>query len=221
MGSGSGLLPLRLSNLELHRDFDHHVDGGATTMRGRKAPLADRLHGALVEAIAEALQHAHVADAAVAPHHDLHHDVAFDSALPRLLRVIRLHLAQERRRLDAAARPVRSAAGAAALAFTDTAALAFAEAGTFAGAGATAGSGPPALVLRRGLLQHARVRAFVRRGRRDRRFNRRERFRLDLRWLGILRRLDRLRLLWWPPHRQGSVNRVFARALRLRGGETL
>src|SRR5439155_7825894 len=111
------------SELELHRHFDDDVDGGAEPARGGEAPLPHRLRGAIVEAAAEPLQDAHVADRTVTAHDDLEHDVSGDPALARVLGVIRLHFAQQPWRLDAAAGTVRSAAGAASRAWTDPAAF--------------------------------------------------------------------------------------------------
>src|SRR6185436_18426085 len=90
----------------------------------------------------EALQHLDVADPAIALDDDFQHDVAGHSTLPRLVGVIRPDFAQELRRLDAAARPIRAATDASARAGSDAAAVAFAEAGarSLAGTAVFAGS---------------------------------------------------------------------------------
>src|SRR5438128_2057439 len=102
------------SQLELHRDLDDHIDGAALSPRGRKAPLTNGLDGAIVQAAAETLQNLHVPDRAVAADDDLEDHVARDPALPRIFRIVGFHLAQQARRLDAAAGPIGSAARAAA-----------------------------------------------------------------------------------------------------------
>ena len=50
-----------------------------------------------------------VADAAIGPDHDLENHVASDASLSGVIRVLSLDLAQEPRRFDAAARPIRTA----------------------------------------------------------------------------------------------------------------
>src|SRR5215831_13961867 len=136
-------------------------------MRGREAPLAHGLHRTIVEPAAETAQNAHVADGAVAPDDDLELDVAADVLPARLLGVARLHFLQQARRIDAAARTVRSAPGPTSRAWTDAAAVALAEAGALAAAGAAARPGAVALVLRGRLRQHADAAAIIRRRRHD------------------------------------------------------
>src|SRR5439155_584153 len=94
--------------------FDDDVDWRAAALGRREPPLANRLRGAVVEPRAEALEHFDVAHRSVAPHDDLEHHFAGDAAPPRLFGVVGLHLAQQARRIDAAARPIRPAADAAA-----------------------------------------------------------------------------------------------------------
>src|SRR5687767_11384543 len=102
-----------LPQRELDRDLDDHVDRFSTPARGREPPLAYGGDGALVQAGSEALQDLDIADAAVASHHDLHHDVARDPAPSRFVRVVRFDLAQQAGGFDAAAWPEGTAAGAA------------------------------------------------------------------------------------------------------------
>ena len=108
------------------------------------------------EAAGEALQNPDVADRSVAPHDDFEHDVAGDAALPCVLGVVGLHLAKQAGRLDPAAGPIRSAAGAAAGARADAAAVARAEAGAGAGSGAAASARSMALGLDRRLVRARR-----------------------------------------------------------------
>src|SRR5207249_4875872 len=124
-------------------DEDVHRDPFAP--RRVEPPLFHRADRALVEPRAEALQHVHLADAAVAPHDDLEQHVARDAAPPRVLCIFRLHLVKQPRRLDAAAWPVRPAAGASARAVADPGSEAFAVAGTLAGSDAAVGAGPVAV----------------------------------------------------------------------------
>ena len=72
---------------------------------------------------------AHVADAAVAAHDDLEHDLAGDVLPPGRVGVVGAHFLDQPRRADAAARAIRTAAGAAAFARADAGAAAFAKAG--------------------------------------------------------------------------------------------
>ena len=104
---------------ELDRHFDDDVHRRAEAARGLEAPLADRVHRAFVESSAKAPHDLQRADATVAAHHDLENDVAGESAPPRFLRVIRLDLADELGRFDAAPRPIRSSPGAAAGSLSD------------------------------------------------------------------------------------------------------
>ena len=68
-----------------------------------KTPLAHGLDGAVAQPAAQSAQHLHVADRAVAPHHNLELHFAFDVAAPRLVRVVGFHFAQQPRRFNAAA----------------------------------------------------------------------------------------------------------------------
>ena len=124
-------------------------------MRGREAPLADRLHGALVETRPEPLQYCDVADASVAPHDDFQHDFADDIAPPRFFRVIRFHFAQKSRWLDAAAGTERTAARAAARSWPDAGALSFADTRSSRRTRTATGAQSVAVVLRRRLFEHA------------------------------------------------------------------
>src|SRR5262249_17052129 len=151
--------------------LDDHVNRRALTPPGREAPLPHRLHRAIVQASAEPLEDAHVADRAIPPHDDLEQDLASDVSLPRLLGVVGLHLAEQPRRLAAAAAagPVRAAPRAAARTGPDAASAAFAEASPPAGAGATARAGPVALGVCRRLRQYADAVPRIGRRRDDRR----------------------------------------------------
>ena len=73
--------------------------------------MPNGLHGSIVQAACETTQNLDVADSAVAPHHDFEDDIAAESALPCILRIVRAHLSQETRWLDAAAGSVGTAAG--------------------------------------------------------------------------------------------------------------
>ena len=83
------------------------------------------------------------------------------AAPPRVVGVVGLDLAQQPRRLDAAAGPEGPAAGAAARAVADARAEAFAVARALAGAGAAAGTGALAVCLRRGRPQSTPSRSRV------------------------------------------------------------
>src|SRR5688500_1960675 len=97
------------------------------TACGREAPLAHGVDGALIEPGTQALEHFYAADTAVAPYHDLEHDIPFDAFPPRVFGVLGLDLAQQARRRDSAARPIRSAAGAPSGAGTDAGTVPFAN----------------------------------------------------------------------------------------------
>src|SRR5262249_46646594 len=88
--------------------------GDPSSRAGPNRPLPPGVHGALLEPRAKPLQHADAAHAAIAADDDFQQALAGDAAAARLLRVVRLHLLQQPRRLDAAAGPVRPAADAAA-----------------------------------------------------------------------------------------------------------
>src|SRR5258705_809022 len=111
---GAGLYDLPQRELDGH--FDEDVHGNPFPHGRGKSPLLHRADRALLQAVTEALQHVRVADAAVAPHDDLHQHVSRDAAAARLFGIGRFHLAQQAWRFDAAARAVWSAAGAAAFA---------------------------------------------------------------------------------------------------------
>src|SRR6476661_1602214 len=140
---------------ELHRHFHHHVDRGALQRPRRELPLLHGSEGALVETVAQSLKHLDVTDRAVAPHDDLHHDIAAHAPAPRLFGVVGLHLAQQRRRRDAAARTIRSAAGAAALALADARALSLPDTRASACANTTVVARPVAVGRAGRRLHHA------------------------------------------------------------------
>src|SRR5438067_55935 len=109
-------------------------------MRGREAPLPYSLDSAIVQPRAEPLQDPDLADRSIMPHDDLEKHVARNAATARVVGIVGLHLAEQTGRLDAAAGPIGSAAGAAPGSGADSAAIAFAEPGAFARSGA-AGTG--------------------------------------------------------------------------------
>src|SRR5258705_1758178 len=129
--AGAGLYDLR--KREPDGPFDEDVHGNPFPHGRGKSPLLHRADRALLQAVTEALQHVRVADAAVAPHDDLHQHVSRDAAAARLFGIGRFHLAQQAWRFDAAARAVRSAAGAAALAVANARPAPFAVARPLAG----------------------------------------------------------------------------------------
>src|SRR5439155_20141362 len=96
----------------------------------------------------ETEQQLDVADAAVALHHDLEDDVSFEVTPPSFFRVVRLHLTHDGRGRDAAAGTIRSAAGAAARAGSDSGAITLTEAGAVAAAGSATDAGPMAVGLK-------------------------------------------------------------------------
>ena len=159
----------RLPQRELDGDFDDDVDGFAASSRRAEPPLADRGHGALIEAGAEPLQDRDVADRAIAPHDDFEHHVAGDAATPGFVGVIGLHLAQQSRWLDAAAWPERPAARAAAGSVADAGAKSFTVADALTGAGAAARSGALAFARVPSALDDAVAIAVAARCRDDRR----------------------------------------------------
>src|SRR6185369_12020329 len=87
-----------LSQLELHRDFNHHVNRSAETPGRRKAPLFHRVDGALIEAAAKTAKQPHVAYRAVRADDDLEFDVARKSTPPRFFGVVGPHFLNDRRR---------------------------------------------------------------------------------------------------------------------------
>src|SRR5258705_710337 len=129
--AGAGLYDLPQRELDGH--FDEDVHGNPFPHGRGKSPLLHRADRALLQAVTEALQHVRVADAAVAPHDDLHQHVSRDAAAARLFGIGRLHLAQQAWRVGAASRAVRSAAGAAALAVANARPAPFAVARPLAG----------------------------------------------------------------------------------------
>ena len=102
--------------------------GVPLTPRRGKAPLANRLHGPVVEPRPESLQHFHVADRPVPPDHDLQDHVAGDAALTGLFRVVGFHFAQQPRRFDPAAASIRTAADPSTRPRPDSGAVALADA---------------------------------------------------------------------------------------------
>ena len=129
---------MALPQLERDSDFDDHVDRDAVPAGRREAPLAHRFDRALIQSAVEAALDAHVADRAIAPDDDLEHDVSLDPLPSRLVGVERLDLALKTGRIDAGARPIRTAAFAAAAARADARPVAFTDAGAAAGARAAA-----------------------------------------------------------------------------------
>src|SRR5690606_28984649 len=110
------------------RHFDEDIDRRAEAARRREAPLTHGVDRLLIQSRAETAQHFDVADTAVAADDDLEHDVPFDTLAASLIGVRRLDLSQQRGRVDARARPIRTAARTAAAAGTDARAGAFADA---------------------------------------------------------------------------------------------
>src|SRR5262249_29444808 len=139
------------------------------------------LHRAIVQSRLQALQHLDLADRAVAPHDDLEHDIARDAALPRVFGVIGTHFAQKTRRLDAAARTIRAAAGAATGSRSDAAAVPGSESRARSRAGAAAFSRTVAVGLGSRLLEHADAVAVVGGRGHDRRDDHRQLLRLERR----------------------------------------
>src|SRR5207253_1673137 len=188
-------------------------------MRGREAPLPYSLHGAIVQPRAEALQDPDLADRSIMPHDDLEKHVARNAATARVVGIVGLHLAEQTGRLDAAAGPIGSAAGAASGSGADSAAIAFAEPGAFARSGAAAPTGAVAVDVGTRLREDAD--AILRVGGRgdDRRDDGRQLLRRERRlglWLRrFRRRLDRLRLHALR-QRAADFPRPFAKRLRRR-----
>ena len=204
------------TQLELHRDFDDDVNRRAQTMGGREAPLADRLHGALVETRSEPLQHLDVAHRSISPHDNFQHDVADEITLPCFFGVIRFHFAQKPRRLDAAAGTEWTAARAASRSWSDAGAVAFADTGSRGRARAATCARSVAVVLRRGLLEHTDTVAHIGRRGNDRHDEGRQLFGVERRRFRLRRcrrRHDRLGRL---PQRQRAVDCVMSFAKRLR-----
>src|SRR5204862_3326784 len=96
---------------EFDRDFHDDVHRLAVSRRRRETPLPDGVRGLGVESAGQALKDAYVADRAVAPDDDFEHDLALQSLPPRFLGIVGAHFLDETRRLNAAAGPIRSAAG--------------------------------------------------------------------------------------------------------------
>src|SRR3954470_4792764 len=99
-----------MSQVSTNREFDghfhEHVHRLPAACRRREFPLLHRGYGARFQAAAEALDYADIADVAIATHDNLEQNIAPDVPASRLVGVFRLPLAQEPRRLDAAAGPV-------------------------------------------------------------------------------------------------------------------
>src|SRR5439155_20388483 len=205
------------SQLEFDRDLYDDIDRRTVTMRRRELPLTHRLHGAIVQSTAQALQNPDVADRAVAPHDDLQHHFAAEPAAPRVFCVVGADFAQQPRRIDSAPRTEWSAAGAASGSRSNAGPVALANARSRAGTGAAAFTGPMTLVVRRRLFEHADPRPVVRGRRDDRRDDDRELLRFQWRLGFRLRRIrrddDRLRLA---PLRQRATDRPASFAHRLR-----
>src|SRR4030095_5639589 len=144
--------PAPLPQRELDCDFDQHVHGHAFALRGREAPLTHRADSALVQPIAKALQHVGVSDTAVTPHDDLEDDIASDAAPSRVFRILRLHLVQQPRWLEAAAWPIGATTGAASLSLTNAGTEPLAIARTLTGSNATVRTRPVAVTCFHGML---------------------------------------------------------------------
>src|SRR6476659_7674665 len=153
----SALSIMTSPDLEFHRHFDQHVHRNAASFAGRESPVAHRLHRTGIEAMTESLQQPDFADRAIASDDDLHHHVALHPAGTGLLGVVGLDLVKQRGGRDAAARPKRSAAGAAARSLTNPAALAFTHAGAGPRADTAIGALPAAVRPWGRLFEHART----------------------------------------------------------------
>src|SRR5204863_1602135 len=151
---------------EFDRHLHHDVDRSAEPFGRREPPLTNRLHCPFVQTGSEALQHLHVADRPVAPDDDLEYDLAGETPPACFFRVVRLDLAQEARRRDPAAGPIRSAANPAARSRSDSGSLTLADAGPGPFADATATAGTVRVALDRCPLENADAIAGVG-GRRD------------------------------------------------------
>src|SRR6185369_16566271 len=100
--------PTPLPQRELDCDFDQHVDRHAFALRRREAPLAHCGDSALVQTVSKAMEYVGLADSAVTTDDDLEENVASNPPPSRVFCVLRLHLVQQPRRLDAAAWPIRA-----------------------------------------------------------------------------------------------------------------
>lgn len=121
----------------------------ALARRWREHPPTHRVDGLLIETAIQAAGHTRGPHAAVAADDDLELDLSLYAAASGVVCVVGLELAQQTRRLDAAARAIRTAALAAAVAFTDATAAPFADAGPCAGACTSADAGTRARWRRR------------------------------------------------------------------------
>ena len=128
--------PLRSSQVELHRHFDQHVHRHAEPARRGKPPLPHGRCRALVEPVAEAAQHPRRSYGAIRADHHFHQHVAGDVRAAGFFRVDGFDFVQQPRRLHAAARAVRAAAGTAARAVADAVAASRTRSAVTSGAGA-------------------------------------------------------------------------------------
>jgi hypothetical protein len=160
---------MQLPQGELDGDFHEDVHWFTASSRRAEPPLPDGSNGPLIESGAAALKNRYLTNGSVSPDDDLENHVAGDSPAARLVCVLRFHLAEQSRRLDSAAGPERSAAGASAGAIADAGAEAFTAADTLTGP--RSASGPCALAFARvaSALHHAIAVPVAARGCDDRR----------------------------------------------------
>src|SRR5262249_38412565 len=136
--SQSGTPSPWLPQSELNRYLCDDVHRRSLPVGRGEPPLAHGLDGALIQAGPEAAERAEIAHGAVASNDDLERHVAFDRTAPRLVGVERLHFAQERGRIDAAAWQKWPAARSPSRAGPNAIATSIAEAAARAGSGAAA-----------------------------------------------------------------------------------
>jgi hypothetical protein len=120
---------------EFHCDFDDDVDRLAQSAGGCEPPLPDRVDRTLVEAGTQSATDGYLADGAVTVDDDFEEDVARDAKPAGLVRVLRLDLSKETRRLDTASCAVGSAT------YTSSGAWSNSRTGTLAVADTSARSG--------------------------------------------------------------------------------
>jgi hypothetical protein len=115
---------------EFHRDLDENVDRHAQPARRRKLPLPDRVDRALVQASTQTATDRDLADCSIAVDDDFKKDVPRHAAPASLVRVQRLDLSEQARRLDTASRTIRPAPNSSSGAWPDAGTNAFTVAGT-------------------------------------------------------------------------------------------
>lgn len=76
--------------------------------------MPDGIDGATIQARAEAPEDLHITNGSIVAHDDFEDDVPFDALTSGVFRVIGPNFTEQLRRRDAAARAIRSAAGASA-----------------------------------------------------------------------------------------------------------